>query len=442
MKKICVFCLAIICFISSCKKELVDVSSQEIEIKNASSDIIYWDDLPDEYKNAVRVSPDEMVSKKEGLLPVNPHKEDENFNPFNVSTENFSIAIPAGYPIKKAAIGIGKNGYVSYITLWYTTGRTQSILYVVSSGGSMSNPMAVRSFTEGEYIKSFSGRSDNGILKDLTIYTNKGSLRGGSATTGTRFSVSATPGSYIGKFSGNVGNSVSQLKATSYFLPWEKASEIKAKDVSIANNGNAYMTDFDGTLYEMPNNTTSWSRVAGAPIEVQRIAAHKDVLYVSTGQNTIYKRSNGQWSDMNFTNAPQDIAVSDDGTLYAIFEGSYGAKNLACYLTNAWNRLTSGTVLESVAVRDRFYPNVVSASGYVYEMGNYSNGLGNSFGSDAKDITMGYDIWTTTRNGRIRVMLSYNNWKEIEGTGAVRIDGKGTKLMMINTAGDIYKLEY
>ena len=133
MKKLFVIFFATTCFTASCKKDLVDVSVKVAKPQMATGDMIYWDDLPDEYKNAVQISPATTVSGRSGggVLPINPYTRDEVFNPFNLTSGNFSMTLPPDN-IKKIANGQGKNGIVSHITIWYTTGSPQSILYVIS----------------------------------------------------------------------------------------------------------------------------------------------------------------------------------------------------------------------------------------------------------------------------------------------------------------------
>lgn len=408
----------------------------ETEAQPSTEALIYWNDLPDEYKNAIRISPDGVESKRE-VLPNNPYKQDEVFNPFNISAENFSLEIPSRN-VKKIAIGKGKNGAVSHITFWYTTGHLQSILYVVSSGMSESTPMVTYTLSEGEYIKGFTGRSVNGGLRDLSIYTNKGYVSTGTNAGGTYFSYFSTPGSFIGKFSGNAGSIIGQLKATSYILPWQKVSSGSAREIAVGSNGTSYIADDEGVLFQMSNNATSWVRVTGAPAGVRRIAAYADILYVSTDKHIIHKRENNQWSSMFPTGEIRDIDVSPDGYLFAI-RGNNG--NLSCFLTNAWNQLTFGTSLENVSAGYNLDAKVVGSGGVIYPLGNYSNGLGNSIGTDGRDITgVGNQIWVTTRSGKIKVRLS-NTWKEMTESGAVRIDAAQDKVMMVNTAGDVYQLE-
>lgn len=438
MKKLLFICFASMFLISSCKKNLVDAPSRETKTENTQSNLVYWDDLPDEYKNAVRISPDDMISKKEGRLPVDPYKKDEIFNPFNLSAENFSITIPP-YQVRKIAIGQGKYGAVSHISIWYSTGGEQSILYVVSSGGTTNTPMATYTLSNGEYIKGFSGRSNNGVLKSLAIYTNRGSVSNSTSTEGTYFSAFATSGSFIGEFSGNVGTMVSQLKATSYFLPWQKVSANNAVDISINEAGTAYMADAAGLLYQMTNTATSWSRVIGAPSGIKRIAAHTQSLYVIADQGKIQQRINNQWSELFGGNNRRDIAVNNEGQVFTIESNG----NLRVFLTNAWNQITFGISLQNVAVSTTLNARVVSNSGYIYGMApGTSTGLSNSLASNAVDIAFGDKFWATTTSGKIQLNVAGSTWKEIAGSDAVRIDAIQNKVMMVNTQGEVYKLEY
>ena len=300
----------------------------------------------------------------------------------------------------------------------------------------------------GEYIKGFSGRSESGVLKGLTIYTNKGSVSSSSGTTGTYFSFSATPGSFIGKFSGNTGTMISQLKATSYFLPWQKVSAGNAVDISIDANGTAYMSDVSGILYQMANTSTSWTRITGAPSGVQRIAAHSGALYVIAAQGKLHKRINNQWSEMFGGDNRKDVAVNnrgDAGDVYVIESSG----NLRVFLTNAWNQLSFGGGMKNVAAagRELFDAKIVSNSGRIYELGggSSSNLSGIPGASDGNDIGMATasQIWITTTSGKIKFRnWPGSTWKEIGGSDAVRIDAIQDKVMMVNTLGEVYKLVY
>jgi len=439
MKKLFIICSAIIYVISSCQKDLVDMPAKEAESQPAPTELVYWDDLPEEYKNAIQVSPNTVVSERSGgeVLPKDPYIQDQVFNPFNLTSENFSMKIPAY--VRQIAIGKGKNGAISHITIWYNTGLQQSILYVVSSGGNTSTPMVTYTLSDGEYIKGFSGRSHNGALKGLTIYTNKGSVSGGTSTSGTYFSYFATPGSFIREFSGNAASSVSQLKATSCFLTWKKIPGSNAVDISIDANGTAYMTDGEGILYQMTNAAASWSRLTGAPTGVKRIAAHTDALYVIADQGKIQQRINNQWSELFGGNNRRDIAVNNRGQIFTIESSGV----LRVFLANAWNQMTSGGGLQNVAVSTELNAMVIGDNGHVYGMapGTYS-GLSNSLGSGARDIAFGDNFWITTTTGKIKLNVSGSTWKQISGAGADRIAAIPGKLMMINTEGEVYKLEY
>lgn len=443
MKRLFFTCFVATCFIASCKKDLNDAPVKENGSQNVSAELVYWDDLPDEYKNAIRVSPDNAISKKTGeeVLPKDPYKQDQILNPFNITSENFSITIPRNH-IKKIAIGRDKSGRITHITFWYTTSQFQSILYSVSSGGNTNTPMVTYTVSDGEYVRGFSGRSANGILKDLTIYTNKGSVSTGSGSTGSYFSFFVTPGSFIGKFSGNVGSFVAQLKATSYFIPWQQVSANNARDIAIDTSGTAYITDAAGRLYQMPKTSTSWSLVTGAPSNVQKVAANIEILYVTTSTGRIYRRMYNQWSELPGSYA-RDIAVNAQGTPFMINT----AGNLHTLTAgNAWIQRSSNVNLQRVAVGNQANARLIGAGGYIYAFGGTSStGLSAMPGSEGRDIAIALDnqIWITTLSGKIKCLqLPGSSWKEIAGSDAVRIDAIPGRLMIVNTSGEVYKLEY
>lgn len=426
-------------FISSCKKDMVDIPENVTVQPNGTSELICWDDLPDEYKNAVRVSPEEMLSKREGRLPIDPYKVDEVFNPFNLSAGNFSMTLPPDH-IKKIAIGRGKNGVVSHITVWYTTGSPQSILYVVSSGGSTSTPMVTYTVSDGEYIRGFSGRSNNGTLNGLTIYTNNGNVSV-TGTTGTSFSYFATPGSFIREFSGNAVNSIGQLKATSRFLPWKKISGSNARDIAV-DQGTAYMVNRDGILYQMAIAGTSWSRVTGAPAGLVKIAAYEGGYLCAIASNgKIYNcdRFTRQWSERIQIGGARDIVINGQGQIFV-------ATAAGIYYNNgnqsSWIHYASGNY---VAVSCGRVSNIraIDINGNIFSFGAYG---GQMPGSNGKDIHMEYDgmIWLVNRAGKVSFIHypSITSWKQIPGSNVVRIAAVRGLVMMINTEGDIYKLEY
>lgn len=445
MKKLLLICSAIACVISSCKKDLTGTPAKETGADAASSELIYWDDLPDEYKNAVRVSPETVISERSGgeVLPNDPYKQDQVFNPFNLTSENFSLTIPP-YNIRKIAIGKGKNGVVSHISIWYSTRPEYGILYVVSSGGSTNTPMVTYTAADGEYIQRFSGRSSNGVLKDLTISTNKGSVSTGSGSTGTYFSFSVTLGSFIGKFSGNAGTVVSQLKATAYFLPWQKVSASNARDIAMDTTGTVYVTDAGGALYQMSNTITSWSPVPGAPSGITKVAAFGGWhLCVITNNGKIYNcdKSTGVWSERQSISNPKDLVINGLGQIFvATSTGIYYNNNTPG--TDSWIRFTSGNY-KSVACDRLSNIRAIDNNGNIFSFGIYGEQMP---GSNGRDIHTAFtaQIWLVNTSGKIS-FINYPNittWKEIGSFDAVRIAAVPGKVMMVNSAGEVYKLKY
>ncbi|MFT3705626.1 MAG: hypothetical protein QM802_24865 [Agriterribacter sp.] len=458
MKKlICICAISVALYATSCKKdEAAAIALKQTSQAPASGEqLIYWDDLPDEYKNAIPISSG-IPENESNVAARNNNEQDEVFNPFTTFTgTSFSIQPPTepigiGYKVSAAAstnyimhrIGIGKgtDNRITYITIWYKTPGNQSLLYVASSGGNTTTPMVSYTFSADEYITGFSGYS-NISLKQLTIRTSKFNAISVGNNTGTTFNYYVTRGSYIGQLSGTIvpGVGINQLKATSYFKPWEKVSDSDAKEIDVDTSGTAYMVNATGNLYQMTSTQTAWSRVTGAPAGVIKVAVNIGFLYVITNDGKIHMRNGNEWSLLPGNDA-KDITVTGQGVVFKI--NNAGGIYQYSPINSNWSLIVAGN-FQSLTTGSVYNLKVVGTDGKIYVMGNGS--LHQMPGSDGRDIDTGYEgeLWLTNSAGKINVMqYPLEQWKEIAGTDAVRMAVIPGKAMMINTTGAVYRMIY
>lgn len=442
MKKYFFVMLMSVLLAPSCKKNEVIPPKEKMEAPSFTGQLVYWDDLPDAYKNAIPVAPDEKENENK-ISARNSYEEDIIFARVGRGAGiSFALQLPSTiYTIHRIGIGIKTSGAVAYITIWYGSPTGNGLLYVMSSGGDMSAPMATHTFSAGEYINSYSAYSvGGGFLRNLAIYTNKGvTIGGGSSSSGTYSRYFVTPGSYIGKFSGIVanGSAINSISATSYFKPWQKVSSSNAKDIAVDTSGTAFITNGAGTMYQMARTETTWSRVSGAPAGVTKVAANIGIVCALTNTGTIYRRYYNQWSVLPGNDA-KDIAVNAQGT---VFKVSNAGKLYSLAANATWILQASGN-LQSIAAGNQSNIRMVGTDGRMFSLGV---GLVQMPGSNGSDIAIAVesDLWITTTSGKINVMRLPNmTWKEVAGSSAVRIDAIPGKVMMVNSIGDVYKMDY
>lgn len=435
MKKIfSIIALTLALFMGGCKKQdtMISAETKTDGISNVEGELIDWNQLPEEYKNAPQVAIDQESSDYVSARSNN--ELDQTFNGFaNITGTAFTIPRPpSGTVIDK--IGIGHGGtYISYLAVWYR--KADGTLYKYSVGGS-GGQLVSRTFAAGEYIKSVSG-SSGGALNSLTIHTNRATFGAGTSNQGT-FSYVATIGSYISNLRGGYSTSrINQLNVSSYFKPWVKVAGSRGRDITMAANGTAYMTDTYGRVLMMPNGGTSWTPLLNSPLYANNIACNANRLCITTTSGNIYLGGlNGGWQQLPGGDA-RDVAIQSDGTIWMIND-----RGEAFYLfNNAWRRVYGATASRIAAANGKVQ--VIAANGLIY---NIVGGIFRQLpGSSGRDIAIGSDnhSWLTNSDGEIYCLQSgRTSWKEIAGSDGMRIAAIKGRAMLLNTAGLVYAMVY
>ena len=431
-----VIAIASILFTGSCKKQdmIITAETKTDGILNVEGELINWDQLPEEYRNAPRIAIDQESGDYVSARSNN--ELDQTFNGFaNITGSAFTIPLPpSGTVIDK--IGIGHGGtYVSYLAVWYR--KADGTLYAYAAGGS-GGQLVSRTFTAGEYIKSISG-SSGGALNSLTIRTNRTTFSAGTSNQGT-FSYVATIGSYISNLRGGYSTSrINQLNVSSYFKPWVKVAGSLGRDIAMATDGTAYMTDTYGRVLMLPNGGTSWTVLQNyLSLNANNIACNANKLCITTTSGDIYLRGllNGGWQQLPGGDA-RDVAIQSDGTVWMIND----LGQTFYLLNNAWRRVYGATASRIAAANGQVQ--IIAANGLIYQI---VNGLFRQLpGSSGRDIAIGSDnnSWLTNSDGEIYCLQSGStSWKELAGSDAMRIAAIPGRAMLVNTAGLVYAMVY
>ncbi|HRH47602.1 MAG TPA: jacalin-like lectin [Panacibacter sp.] len=302
MKKIILITALLAFIISSCSKSADDIvmpkATAQADVSNATApETLYiWDQLPSDLKNALLFS----VSNAD-KYPA------QSFGPYGIATgTGFSSFPPTGSKIYAMGFNADNSG-LNKIIIWYK-GTDNKIYYYAT--GSATN-FYVQLFTDDEYISKISVYSGT-IINRLTITTNKKSFSYGAA--GGTLKTAYAPASQILGFWGNLSSTnIAQLYIGAYVRTWTLLPGSDVRDVAVATDGTAYITNFAGRIYRFVNN--AWSQIIGSDGRTIAANANRIVLVNTVGK--IYEFFGNAWVQLPGSDA-KDVAINSDGKIWMV----------------------------------------------------------------------------------------------------------------------------
>ncbi|HEV8084165.1 MAG TPA: M12 family metallopeptidase, partial [Chitinophagaceae bacterium] len=223
---------------------------------------------------------------------------------------------------------------------------------------------------------------------------------------------------------------INSIYVSKYSIPWIKQAGSDGEDITVNENGIAFLINTVGKIYRY--NGIRWTQLPGG--DGISIASNSKKTCMVNSAGKIYRFVNGKWSQMPGSDS-KDIAIDIDGTIWMV--NTVGK----IYKFNGikWNQVSGSDGMRISAGGGQVW--LVNTLGKVYKY----NGISWSQmpGSDVTDIAVGNDgtIWVTNKKGYI-YKWNGSSWSQIFGSDGIRISANPNKVLLINTNGKIYQLEY
>lgn len=116
---------------------------------------------------------------------------------------------------------------------------------------------------------------------------------------------------------------------------WKKLPGSDAFDVAVATDGNVFMVNSAGKIYNYHPSQNQWTQMPGS--DASRISAAAGQIWMVNQVGKIYHFANGSWTQTSGSSG-RDVAVSDDGKVFLTnSEGEIYERQ-----GNSWKRLDGG----------------------------------------------------------------------------------------------------
>jgi hypothetical protein len=392
----------------SCRKEIG--TSETKAVTNSSSTKIRWSDLPPEYKNAVQIPENNNTLFTERSSNTIVY----SFGPYgmaNVTNPKFSLYPPVNGSVI-SAIGLSEHTsahYLNNITIWYKQPDGTTVKRWAGVELSQNDLLAFRQLTTNEYINGFHLTSSAGGISSLSLITNKASISAG-VEDGIPSSGSTGPGTWILSMKGYALTSIQQITINTYCKPWEKIAGSDGRDIAVASDGTAFMTNSVGKIYRMNSGTNTWIQMTGS--DGKSIAANSGKVWMVNTVGNIYQLINNSWLQMPGSDA-NDIAINSDGRIWMV--NSAGKIYRYNASTSTWQLMPGSSASRIAAGNGQVW--MVNSVGNIYKWNGASWTQTN--GSDGRDIAISNDgnVWLTNTSGLIyKAENGGNNWFELAGS--------------------------
>lgn len=434
MKKIfwIAFTICSICLLSCKKQETVFPEVKAADTNSMSSQLLRWDQLPDKFKNARKIkmpfADTTLASNRTIRSSYGPYGSVNNGTYFWLNNMFYQII----------SIGIGTldGTSVSLLLVWCKVADGEVVLY--TSKDPEGSRLVFRSMDYDEYIRGIGGNATTSI-NSLVIYTNKTMLSLGSGT-GPAFSDVPGVGIEFRYFSGYSGISkMSSISFRATLRPWTQLAGSAGKDIAIDPNGNSYLVNGAGKIYTMNANASTWTQLNGS--DAVSIAAGLGQVCMVNSAGKIYKLNGTAWNQMPGSSA-RDITIDASGTIWMVNSAGY----IYTFNGTSWVQ-KPGSAASRIAAGGNVSLNhsvwMVNTSGKIYRWSG--SGWTQMTGSAGVDIAVGRDnnVWLTNTAGIIyRYDYPLNDWIQMAGSDGSAIASNANKVVMVNTAGKIYKMTY
>ncbi len=223
---------------------------------------------------------------------------------------------------------------------------------------------------------------------------------------------------------------INSIYPSKYSIPWIKQAGSDGQDITVNENGIAFLVNTVGKIYKF--NGVRWTQLPGSDAVSIASNAKKTCIVNSAGK--IYSFTNGKWMQMPGSDG-KDIAIDQDGTIWLV--NTVG--KIYKFDGIKWNQVAGSDGKRISAGGGQVW--LVNSNGSVYK---YNGTKWDKMpGSSVTDIAVGNNgtIWVTNARGYI-YKWNGSSWSQIYGTDAKRISANLSKVMMVNSVGNIYQLEY
>jgi virginiamycin B lyase len=359
----------------------------------------------------------------------------ETFGPFGSLTgASFGIFPPSsGSVITGIGIGNGDGSFVNALFVRYKDASGNMVWRQAGVGNAVTHE-----FQPDEYITGISGRSSS-FLNSLIITTNKASYGTLNGTAGTPFSAKTLVGDWILSSWGRFDNTrITQISFGVYPKPWQLLAGSGGRDIAVALDGTAYLTNVNGVIYKMEPLKTSWQQLSGSG--GVRIAANANRVCLINVNGSIYELFGSTWRQMPGSGG-KDITINSDGKIWLV--NSNGTIYRYNDNLSKWEVMPGSGGVRIAAGSNMVW--LINSNGTIYRFNNSLNKWDVMPGSGGRDIAVGNDgsVWLTNVNG---VIYNFNSsrsmWNELSGSAGSAIAANNKKAQLVNTSGNIYKLAY
>jgi Tectonin domain len=212
---------------------------------------------------------------------------------------------------------------------------------------------------------------------------------------------------------------------------WKLMIGSDAKDVAQSDNGNLYITNTAGKIYQY--NGIEWSQMQGS--DAVSIAANAGKVVITNTAGKIYQLVNNSWQQMPGSDAV-DVAVNSTGQIWMV----NNAGKIYTYDDRKWIQMQGGDAVRIAAGGGMVY--ITNTTGKIYK----HNGTGWSqiVGSDAKDITVDNNGLTFITNtvGKIYQYSGNGSFNQLDGSDGKMVSACNGKLIMVNSTGRIFYRQF
>ncbi len=212
---------------------------------------------------------------------------------------------------------------------------------------------------------------------------------------------------------------------------WKLMIGSDAKDVAQSDNGNLYITNTAGKIYQY--NGIEWSQMQGS--DAVSIAANIGKVVIVNTVGKIYQLANNSWQQMPGSDAT-DVAVNNDGAIWMVNT----AGKIYKFNGTKWEQMPGSDAVRIAAGGGKVY--ITNTVGKIYKFNN--NAWLQIVGSDAKDIAVDNNGLTFITNtaGKIYQYSGNGYFNQLDGSDGKMLSANNGKLVMVNSTGRIFYRQF
>ncbi len=212
---------------------------------------------------------------------------------------------------------------------------------------------------------------------------------------------------------------------------WKLMIGSDARDVAQSDNGNLYITNTAGKIYQY--NGVMWNQMQGS--DAMSIAANANKVVMVNTVGKIYQLLNNSWQQIPGSDAV-DVAVNNDGTMWMINK----VGKIYTYNGTNWNQMQGSDGARIAAGGGQVY--MTNTVGKIYKY--TGSGWTQITGSDAKDIAVANNgnVFITNSTGKIYQWNGTGSFTLLDGGDGKTLSANNGKLIMINTTGRIFNRQF